>query len=75
MLLGDLLGYIDIFSVLFLLGVLSRIAAVLFIVKQARARLTGRASSLLERVRDLRYRREARSRNRKRLSGSARRMG
>jgi hypothetical protein len=72
MLVGDLLAYIDIFSVFFLLGVLSRFATVLFIVKQAIARVTGLASSLLKRVQDLRHRREARTRNRKRLTGSAR---
>jgi hypothetical protein len=69
MLVGDLLAYIDIFSVVFLLGVLSRIATVVFIVRQARARLTGLTSSLLQRVQDLRHRREARTRNRKRLLG------
>jgi hypothetical protein len=72
MLVGDLLAYIDIFSVFFLLGVLSRITTVLFIVKQASARGAGLASSLLKRVQDLRHRREARTRNRKRLTGSAR---
>jgi hypothetical protein len=72
MLVGDLLAYIDIFSVLFLLGVLSRIATVLFIVKQACARVTGLASSLLKRVQDVRHRRKARTRNRKRLTGSVR---
>src|ERR1700709_1324706 len=72
MLVGDLLAYIDIFSVVFLLGVLSRIATVLFIVKQASARVTGLASRLLKRVQwlDLRHRRETRTRNRKRLFGS-----
>jgi hypothetical protein len=72
MLVGDLLAYIDIFSVFFLLGVLSRIATIVFLVKQGSARVTGLASSLLERVLDLRHRREIRSRNRKRLTGSAR---
>jgi hypothetical protein len=72
MLVGDLLAYIDIFSVVFLLGVLSRISTMLFIVRQARARVTGWASSLLKRVQDVRHRREARTRNRKRLTGSAR---
>ena len=72
MLVGDLLAYIDIFSVFFLLGVLSRIATVLFIVKQASARVTGLASRLLKRVQDVRHRREARTRNRKRLTGPAR---
>jgi hypothetical protein len=70
MLVGDLLAYIDIFSVFFLLGVLSRIATVLFIVRQARARVAGWAGSLLKRVQDVRHRREARSKNRKRLTGS-----
>ena len=71
MLLGDLLAYIDIFSVFFLLGILGRIATVVFIVKQARARAIGLASRLLTRM-DLRHRRETRSRNRKRLTGTAR---
>jgi hypothetical protein len=71
MLVGDLLAYIDIFSVLFLFGVLSRIATMVFIVRQARARVTELASRLLTRL-DLRHRREARTRNRKRLTGSAR---
>jgi hypothetical protein len=70
LLVGDLLAYIDIFSVVFLLGVLSRIATVLFIVRQARARVSGLASSLLKRVQDVRHRREVRTRNRKRLTGS-----
>ncbi|MEA2822163.1 MAG: hypothetical protein QOJ86_4167 [Bradyrhizobium sp.] len=68
MLVGDLLAYIDIFSVVFLLGVLSRIATIVFIVRQASARVTGLASRLLARV-DLRHRREARTRNRKRPTG------
>ncbi|HEV7602390.1 MAG TPA: hypothetical protein VGO49_19305 [Bradyrhizobium sp.] len=72
MLVGDLLAYIDIFSALFLLGVLSRFATIVFIVKQASARVTGLASSLLKSVQDLRHRREARTRNRSRLTGSAR---
>jgi hypothetical protein len=74
MLVGDLLAYIDIFSALFLLGVLSRVATVVFIVKQISARVTGLASRLLERVQwlDSRHRREARTRNRKRLTGSTR---
>src|SRR5437868_7616617 len=39
MLLGDLLAYMDIFAVVFLLGILSRATTVLFIIKQAAARL------------------------------------
>jgi hypothetical protein len=72
MLVGDLLAYIDIFSALFLLGVLSRIATIVFMVQQASARVTGLAGRLLRRVQDLRHRREARTSNRKRLPGSAR---
>jgi hypothetical protein len=72
MLVGDLLAYIDIFSVVFLLGVLSRIATIVFMVKRASARITGLALSLLKRVQDVRHRREARTRNRKPLSGSVR---
>jgi hypothetical protein len=68
LLLGDMLAYIDIFSVFFLLGVLSRIATLVFVVRQARARAIGLARRLLARV-DLRHRREARTRNRKRWTG------
>jgi hypothetical protein len=73
MLVGDLLAYIDIFSVLFLLGILSRIATVVFIVKHMSARVTELASRLLTRVQrlDSRHQREAHTRNRKRLTGSA----
>jgi hypothetical protein len=59
MLVGDLLAYIDIFSVLFLLGVLSRVATILFVVKQAAARTVALVNSLVERVRlDGRHSRE-----------------
>jgi hypothetical protein len=34
-LVGDLLAYIDVFSVLFLVGVLSRVTTILYLVKQA----------------------------------------
>jgi hypothetical protein len=74
MLVGDFLAYIDIFSALFLLGVLSRITTVLFIVKQATARAARLADSLLHAAqrRDFRHRREGGARNRKRLTGRAR---
>jgi hypothetical protein len=71
LLVGDVLAYIDIFSVFFLLGVLGRIATVVFMVRQASAHLRELASRLLARM-DLRHRREARTRNRKRLTGSSR---
>ena len=73
MLVGDLLAYIDIFSVLFLLGVLSRVATVLFIVRQATARAATLISSTLEKVQrlDFRHRREGGARNRRRLTSRA----
>jgi hypothetical protein len=74
MLLGDLLAYIDIFSVLLLLGLLSRAATVLFIVKQAIARLGRLAGSLMNTVRrlDFRNRRERDAKGRKRMLGRSR---
>jgi hypothetical protein len=74
MLVGDLLAYIDIFSVLFLLGVLSRVATVVFIVKQATARAARLVGNFLEAVQrlDVRHRREAGAKTRKRLTRRAR---
>jgi hypothetical protein len=73
MFVGDLLAYIDIFSVLFLLGVLSRAATVLFIMKQATACAAKLVSILLKRVQqlDFRHRREGGAKNRKRLTSRA----
>jgi hypothetical protein len=70
MLVGDLLAYIDIYAALFLLGLLTRAATVLFIVRQATARTTRLLSSMLEGVRrlDFRHRREGGAKNRKRLT-------
>jgi hypothetical protein len=72
-LVGDLLAYIDIYAALFLLGVLTRAATVLFIVRQATARATRLLSSMLEGVRrlDFRHRREGGAKNRKRLTNRA----
>jgi hypothetical protein len=39
MLVGDFLAYIDIFSAVLLLGVLSRVATIAFITRQAAARV------------------------------------
>ncbi|OKO79434.1 hypothetical protein AC629_28875 [Bradyrhizobium sp. NAS80.1] len=50
MLVGDFLAYIDIFSVLFLLGVLSRVTTILFVVRQAAARIVLLAGSLVARM-------------------------
>jgi hypothetical protein len=60
MLVGDFLAYIDIFSVLFLVGVLSRISTVMFVVKQAAARIAQLAASIgaqMQRL-DIRHRRQ-----------------
>ena len=69
MLLGDMLAYIDIFSALFLLGFLSRITTVMFVVKQAAARALQLAIVLRDGLRrlDLRHRREGGAKRRKRL--------
>jgi hypothetical protein len=60
MLLGDMLAYIDIFSMLFLLGMLSRATTILFVVRQGAAGALQLARSVLARVQrlDLRHRRE-----------------
>jgi hypothetical protein len=55
MLVGDLLAYIDVFSALFLLGILTRVATVLFIVRQMTARVA-RLASLMTKVQRLDYR-------------------
>jgi hypothetical protein len=73
MLVGDLLAYIDIFAVLFLLGILSRAATVLFIMKQVTARAATLISGILDGVQrlDFRHRREGGARNRKRSTSHA----
>jgi len=68
MLVGDFLAYIDIFSVLFLLGVLSRVATIVFVMKQATARtinLVTRLAAHPQRL-DIRHRRAHRARMRPR---------
>ncbi|MBR0730814.1 hypothetical protein JQ595_18905 [Bradyrhizobium japonicum] len=60
MLVGDFLAYIDIFSVLLLVGLLSRVTTILFVVRQAAARiarLAGSAVAPMQRL-DMRHRRE-----------------
>jgi hypothetical protein len=58
MLLGDLLAYIDVFSLLFLLGVLSRVTTILFVVSQAMARIAVLVGSIVRQLQDVRHRRE-----------------
>src|ERR1700739_5001608 len=74
MLVGDFLAYIDIFSVLFLLGVLSRAATIMFIIKRATAQIARLASGLMTEARrlDFRHRRERGTSGGKRLINRAR---
>jgi hypothetical protein len=60
MLVGDFLAYIDVFSVLILLGVLSRVTTILFVVKQAAARIALLGGSIVAHVQrlDVRHRRQ-----------------
>lgn len=67
MLMGDLLAYIDLFSVLFLIGLLSRATTILFVMKQMAARAAGllRSAQALLRV----GRREGGAKGTKRSAG------
>lgn len=70
LLLGDLLAYIDIFSMLFLVGMLSRAATLLFIIKQVAARVGALVRHLMpERQLDFRHRRERDSQRWRRSAG------
>jgi len=75
MLVGDLLAYIDIFTVAILLGMFSRASTILFAIKQTAAKavalLTSARAAVL-RV-DLRHRREAGAPPRRRSIGRTRR--
>ncbi len=71
MLVGDALAYIDILSVIVLLGVVSRAATILFIVKQAAehaARLVNSARERVQRL-DFRHRRQHGAKDRSRFAG------
>ncbi|WP_245286940.1 hypothetical protein [Bradyrhizobium sp. Tv2a-2] len=74
MLIGDVLAYIDIFSVILLLGLLSRAATIIFVMKQTIGHATELAKYMLGRLPrlDFRHRRETGGRDRKRLSGHTR---
>ncbi|WP_316231573.1 hypothetical protein [Bradyrhizobium sp. SZCCHNR1051] len=69
MLVGDILAYIDIFSVLLLVGILSRVTTILFVLKQATARIGRLANCIMTAARRLddRHRREGGVRVPKRL--------
>jgi len=71
MLVGDVLAYIDIFSVILLLGLLSRASAILFVAKQAFAMAVTFARRVVTRVQrlDFRHRREGGLKTRKPITG------
>jgi hypothetical protein len=71
MLVGDVLAYIDIYSAIFLLGIMSRVATILFILKQAASHVLRLASNLLGGLQrlDFRHRREGGVRRRKGAAG------
>jgi hypothetical protein len=71
MLLGDLLAYIDIFAVIFLLSIVDRVGAVWLFAKQAAEHAAKMASRALvcRRRFDFRRQREGGTRSRKRLTG------
>jgi hypothetical protein len=56
MLVGDFLAYIDVFSVLFLLGILSRASTILFIIRQASVQAARLAGHLVTQARRLDFR-------------------
>jgi hypothetical protein len=71
MLVGDLMAYVDVFSVLFLFGVLSRVATIVFVLKQVAARareLTRFACEHMRRL-DVRNRRARSAPRRERPTG------
>ena len=74
MLVGDVLAYIDIYSAIFLIAIMSRAATILFTLKQAAALAVRLASNLLAGLQrlDFRHRREGGARHRK---GAASRTG
>ena len=69
MLVGDVLAYIDIFSVILLLGILSRATNLLFFARQAASQLVEFVTGVLARMPrlDFRHRRESSTRGRKRV--------
>ena len=73
MLVGDMLAYIDVFSVIFLLGILSRVENIAFVLKQAGARAIRLASGLLAVTKrmDFRNRREGGTQRRNGTAGRA----
>lgn len=71
MLIGDVLAYIDIYSAIFLLGIVTRAATIVFILKQAAMHAIGLVSNLLAGTKalDFRHRREGATKRRKGTAG------
>lgn len=67
MLVGDLLAYIDIFSVIFLVGLFTRLSTIVVVVRQAIDRARSILPATLRRL-DLRHRRASDSTRRKRVT-------
>lgn len=67
MLVGDLLAYIDIFSAIFLIGLLTRLSTVLVVVRQAADRARWILPAVLRRL-DFRHRRASDASRRKRVT-------
>jgi hypothetical protein len=73
-LVGDFLAYIDVFSVILLLGILSRITTIYYFVKQATSRalkLASRLQLMMHRL-GARHRRERGAQSRTRLASRGR---
>jgi hypothetical protein len=70
MLVGDILAYLDVFSVLLLLGILSRVTTILFLIKQAGAWIGRWTNSIMTAARRLdgRHRRDGGARARRRAA-------
>jgi len=70
MLIGDILAYIDVFSVVLLLGILSRVSTILFMIKQTSARIGRLTNSIMTAARrlDCRHGREGGARVRRRFT-------
>jgi hypothetical protein len=74
MLIGDVLAYLDIYSIILLLSLMSRAATILFILKQVAAHADRIARGLIVGTRrlDFRHRRERGAKSRKRTASRAR---
>lgn len=70
MLVGDILAYLDVYSVLLLLGILSRVTTILFLIRQAGAWIGRWTNSIMTAARRLdgRHRRDGRARARRRAA-------